>query len=109
MSSADISSNKFKNVERYIKKKGLEFNEIKKNHHIKYSKGIYPNKYKWSDVTYGGRENEEKKELSSRYSKNEKEKKFFKKNGISKNNFYKDVKYKNNIVVKPRRYRTVEK
>ena len=109
LSSADISSNKFKNVERYIKKKGLEFNEIKKNHHIKYSKGIYPNKYKWSDVTYGGRENEEKKELSSRYNKNEKEKKFFKKNGISKNNFYKDVKYKNNIEVKPKRYKSVEK
>ena len=108
VNSNDIKSKKFNNIEKYMKNKGLEFNEVKKNYHIKFTRGIYPNKSNWKDITYGGREKFEKIEMSSKFQKDQKEKKFHKKNLLSKNNFY-DVKYKNNFEIKPKRYNSVEK
>ena len=109
LNSKDINSNKFKKIEKYIKNKGLKFNEVKKSYNIKYTSGIYPKKSGWNDVTYGGREKFEKSEISSRFQKEQSEGKFHKKNLLSKTNFYKDIKYKNNFEIKPKRYNSVEK
>ena len=108
VNSNDIKSKKFNNVEKYLKNKGLEFNEVKKNYHIKFTRGIYPNKSNWGDITYGGREKFEKTEMSSKFLKDQKQNKFHKKNLLSKTNFY-NVKYKNNFEIKPKRYNSVEK
>ena len=109
LNSNDINSKKFNKIEKYIKNKGLKLDEVKKNFNIKFTRGIYPDKSKWCDTTYGGRENFEKAELSNKFKKAQKEKKFHKKNFISKNNFYQDVKYKNNFEIKPKKYKSVEK
>ena len=108
LNSNDVKSNKFKNIERYFKREGLEANELKNNYHIKFTRGIYPNQSGWDDITYGGREKFEKAELSSRFEKDEKEKKFHKKNMVSKNNFA-NLKYKNNFKIKPKIYNSVDK
>ena len=107
LNSNDVNSKKFKNIENYFKREGLEASEIKNNYHIKYTRGIYPNKSGWDNVTYGGREKFEKAELSSRFTKDEKEKKFHKKNVVSKN-YYRNFKYKNNFEIKPKRYNKAE-
>ena len=109
LNSNDINSKKFKNIEKYIKDKGLKFDEVNNNFHIKFTRGIYPNNSNWKDITYGGREKFEKSEISSRFEKEQKENRFHKQNILSKTNFYKDVKYKNNFEMKPRRYNSVEK
>ena len=109
LNSNDINSKKFKKIEKYIKNKGLKLDEVKKNFNKKFTRGIYPDKSKWCDTTYGGRESFEKAELTNKFKKDQKENKFHKKNFISKNNFYRDVKYKNNFEIKPKRYKSVEK
>lgn len=109
LNSKDINSNKFNEIEKYIQKKGLKLNEVKNNYHIKYTRGIYPNKAHWDDLTYGGREKFEKSEISSKFQKAQSKGKFHKKNILSKTNFYKDVKYKNNSEIKPIKNKSVEK
>ena len=91
-----------------MKNKGKKKKKKKKNYHIKFTRGIYPNKSNWKDITYGGREKFEKTEMSSKFQKDQKENKFHKKNLLSKTNFY-NVKYKNNFEIKPKRYNSVEK
>lgn len=109
LNNEDIKSKKFNIIEKYIKNKGLKLNEVKNNYNIKYTRGIFPNKTSWNDLTYGGREKFEKLEISSRYNKEKSEGKFHKKNILSKTNYYKGVKYKNNFEIKPKRYKNVEK
>ena len=109
LNSNDINSKKFKNVEKYIKNKGLKLDEVKKNFHIKFTRGIYPNKANWENITYGGREKFEKSEFSSRFEKEQKKNGFHKKNILEKTILYRDLKYKNNFEIKPKRYNTIEK
>lgn len=104
----DVNTNKFNKIERFIKKKGLKINEVKKDYHIKYTRGIYPNKSDWKDITYGGREKFEKLEISNKFQKDHKDNKFLKKNIISKINFYQNFQYKNNFEIRPKRYKSVE-
>jgi hypothetical protein len=109
INSKDINSYKFKNVEKIIKNKGLKLDEVKNNYNKKYTKGIFPAKSKWNDKKYGGREVFEKTEMSEKFKKDEQANKFKKKTILTKNNFYKDVKYKNIIESKPKRYNSTEK
>jgi hypothetical protein len=109
LNSNDVGTNKFHKVEKYIQNKGLKMNEIKNNYHIKFTRGIYPNKAMWKDVTYGGREKFEKLEISSKYEKEQKKNGFHKKNILEKTLLYRDLKYKNNFEIKPKKYNSVEK
>lgn len=104
----DVNSNKLNKIEKLMKKKGLKINGVKKDYHIKYTRGIYPNKSDWKDVTYGGREKFEKFEISSKFQKDHKENKFRKKDIMSKLNFYHNYRYKNNFHISPKRYKSVE-
>ena len=87
----------------------LEFNEVKNNYNIKFTRGIYPNKSNWKDITYGGREKFEKAEISSKFQNDKNKGKFHKKHILSKTNFYEDVKYKNNSEIRKKRNKSVEK
>ena len=104
----DINSQDYKNIQRIIRNRGLKLDEEKKNFHIKFTEGIFPEKTKWNDITYGGREKFEKLKINEKFDKERKEKKFYKKQLISKNNYY-NYKYKNNLEIKPKRYKSVEK
>jgi hypothetical protein len=45
----------------------LKFNELKNNYNKKFGKGIFPAKSKWDDGKFGGRENNEKLKLSTKF------------------------------------------
>jgi len=108
LNSNDINSKKFKKVEQLIKDKGLKLDEVKQNYNIKFIEGIFPENMKWNDVTYGGREKFEVAKIREKFDKDRKGNSFRKKQLISKN-CYINNKYKNNMEVKPRRFKSAEK
>ena len=108
LSSNDINSKKFKKIEQLIKDKGLKLDEVKQNFHIKFTEGIFPENMKWNDVTYGGREKFEVAKIREKFDKKRKVNAFSRKQLISKN-CYINNKYKNNMEIKPRRYKSAEK
>ena len=108
LSSNDINSKKFKKIEQLIKDKGLKLDEIKQNFNIKFTEGIFPENMKWNDLTYGGREKFEVAKIREKFDKKRKVNAFSRKQLISKN-CYINNKYKNNMEIKPRRYKSAEK